>query len=175
MSEGIPRRLRVSTRLVFNNPRMILPDTTYTAHSWGSAGATGHQHRRPRQNHGQLTRVALTGGEVIDMARAKRICPKPGCPHPVNKRYCADHNREYEAKRGTSTQRGYDSKHQSLRKQWRQRIDRGGVSCASCGLPIHPQAPFDLGHTNDRTAYKGAEHVHCNRSDGGRRGRVNQQ
>lgn len=108
------------------------------------------------------------------MARAKRICPKPGCPQAAVKRYCTEHEREYERARGSSSQRGYDSKHQTLRKHWRELIDRGGVSCASCGLPIHPQAPFDLGHTDDRTAYKGAEHVHCNRSDGGRRGRAQQ-
>ena len=34
------------------------------------------------------------------MARAKRICPKPGCPHVAVGRYCPQHNREYEAKRG---------------------------------------------------------------------------
>ena len=105
------------------------------------------------------------------MPRAKRICPKRGCPRIVNKRYCIEHEREYEADRGSSTQRGYDHRHKALRKQWDVKVQRGGVLCANekCGKPIHPGTEWHLGHTDDRTDYKGPEHAHCNTSDGGKR------
>lgn len=103
------------------------------------------------------------------MPRAKRICPKRGCASVADGRYCQAHNREYEADRGSSTQRGYDHRHKALRKQWDVKVQRGGVLCASCGKPIHPGTPWDLGHTDDRADYKGPEHPACNRSDGGKR------
>jgi len=110
------------------------------------------------------------------MARAKRICPKAKCNRPADGRYCTEHNREYEAQRGSAKQRGYDAAHRKLRLQWRQRIDQGGVHCASptCGKPISPHAPFDLGHTDDRSGYIGAQHPSCNRSEGGTKGRAAQ-
>lgn len=40
------------------------------------------------------------------MARAKRICPRPGCSRPAVGRYCPEHNKEYDRSRGTATARG---------------------------------------------------------------------
>jgi len=79
---------------------------------------------------------------------------------------------------GTTTQRGYGSDHQRERKrllaQWRP-----GQPCARCGLPMWHRwlwrngelaSAIDLGHTPDRSAYTGLEHVACNRGEGARRG-----
>lgn len=106
------------------------------------------------------------------MARAARICPKPGCPKIVARRYCADHDREYEAKRGTAHQRGYGIRHQSLRGSFQGAINGGLIDCWRCGQPIRPGDDWDLGHDDDdRTITRGPEHAYCNRSAAGRKGR----
>ena len=103
------------------------------------------------------------------MARAKRICPKPGCPHIAVGRYCPQHNREYEQKRGTKLERGYDARFRELRRIALDKVNAGGVNCWRCGKPIEAGAPFDLGHDDhDRTIIRGPEHPRCNRSAAGR-------
>lgn len=78
------------------------------------------------------------------------------------------HKAEAEAKRGTTTQRGYGHQHQTLRKQWAPKVATGTVPCARCGEPINPGEPWDLGHADDRTKYNGPEHAYrCNRSAAG--------
>lgn len=73
-------------------------------------------------------------------------------------------------KSGSTDARGYGWAHQQARAAWRPVVDDGGVGCARCGRPIAPGSPWDLGHTADRRAYTGPEHMRCNRQDGGRRG-----
>lgn len=77
----------------------------------------------------------------------------------------------------STTQRGYGTAHQATRKRWARRLKQGPIPCARCGKPIHHGDPWDLGHTDDRTTWTGPEHVHCNRSAGGRNGAIktNQQ
>jgi hypothetical protein len=70
----------------------------------------------------------------------------------------------------TTTSRGYGASHQRLRQRWATIVEAGDAICARCDLPIPPDGPWDLGHTDDRTAYQGAEHRDCNRSAGGRNG-----
>lgn len=69
---------------------------------------------------------------------------------------------------GTTGARGYDSRHQAERERWRPTVEDGQASCARCSKPIHPDEPWDLGHTDDRTAWTGPEHRFCNRSAGGK-------
>ena len=104
------------------------------------------------------------------MPRARRVCPKPGCPnllHP-RERYCPGHQRDYEQTRGTRQQRGYDRHHDKLRAQWAPQVATGQVNCARCHQPIHPGAPWHLDHTDDRTGYLGPSHQTCNTSAGAR-------
>lgn len=80
----------------------------------------------------------------------------------------------------STTERGYGARHQAERAKWeramRQAWARGEhVMCArqgpKCiGKPIEPGQPWDLGHTDDRTAYTGPECVPCNRGAGGANG-----
>jgi hypothetical protein len=63
--------------------------------------------------------------------------------------------------------RGYGATHKRLRRQWARIVNAGGVECARCGRLIFPGELWDLGHSDDRTAYTGPEHQICNRSAGG--------
>lgn len=71
----------------------------------------------------------------------------------------------------TTTERGYGHAHQQERKAWAKELKKVGVlPCARCGQPIYDGDEWDLGHTDDRSAYTGPEHSRaCNRADGGRR------
>ncbi len=71
---------------------------------------------------------------------------------------------------GTTTERGYDTRHQAERERWRPTVEAGHASCARCNEPIAPDQPWDLGHTDDRTGWTGPECVPCNRAAGGRNG-----
>lgn len=70
----------------------------------------------------------------------------------------------------STTERGYGTEHQAERERWRPIVETGQASCARCGERIAPDAPWDLGHTDDRTGYHGPECRSCNRSAGGRNG-----
>ena len=102
---------------------------------------------------------------------AKRPCPKAGCPTLINtgERYCPTHQREADRARGTTTERGYGHTHQVERARWAAILTQHSIPCARCGNPIERNAPFDLGHTDDRKGWHGPEHPACNRADGGRR------
>lgn len=113
---------------------------------------------------------------------AKRRCPgtitQPNgrtrpCPQliPPGARYCPTHAREYEARRGTSTQRGYDYAHRRQAEAYRARVAQGTpLPCWRCGKPITDPNDLDLGHDDhDRSIVRGPEHARgCNRSAAGR-------
>jgi hypothetical protein len=73
-------------------------------------------------------------------------------------------SRARDARRGTSTERGYDGDHRRLRRQWAPLVDAGLVDCARCGRPISPGTPWDLGHDVDRSVHSGPEHAGGNRA-----------
>lgn len=109
------------------------------------------------------------------MRRGPRICNVPGCPelttHTSGR--CDTHRRqryrEADARRPSSTRRGYGVRHQRLREQWCPKVEAGLVNCARCGEPIQPGEAWDLGHDDvDRTRYTGPEHERCNRATHGR-------
>jgi hypothetical protein len=103
------------------------------------------------------------------MARARRICAKPGCPSVATSSFCPTHQAEAEKKRGNANARGYGYQHQKMRAGIVKRIEAGEtVRCVDCRTPL-TAASLDLGHTDDRRGYKGAQCSTCNRSDGGRR------
>lgn len=67
-------------------------------------------------------------------------------------------------------ERGYGWPHQQKRAQYAARLRSGEVFvCAKCGNAVRDGMLWDLGHTNDRSAYTGPEHRRCNRSDGATR------
>ena len=102
-----------------------------------------------------------------------RRCPASKCPRLINnkQRYCTQHQAEYEARRGTPTQRGYDARHRALRRQWQARLQQhGSMTCNVCNQPITPQQAWDLEHTDSRGGYLGPAHATCNRSKGGTKG-----
>lgn len=99
---------------------------------------------------------------------ALRVCAEPGCPELTTARRCPDHRRHVEQARGTRQQRGYDRAHERERERWRPVVELGQVDChaPTCVMPtrrIHIGQPWDLGHTDDRSTWRGPEHVPCNR------------
>lgn len=67
--------------------------------------------------------------------------------------------------RPTTSQRGYDYRHQRLRAALKPHVDAGNATCWRCTQPIQPGDPWDLGHDDhDRSRYRGPEHTKCNRN-----------
>ena len=100
---------------------------------------------------------------------AGKRCATSGCPRILTAGHtkCPEHRAATDRARGTTTTRGYGSTHQALRAKWAAVIATRTVPCARCGEPIPQGGDFDLGHTDDRTGYRGPEHPGCNRSAGG--------
>ena len=98
-------------------------------------------------------------------------CPGTRCPEliPRTQTYCPTHAREHEAKRGTARQRGYDRTHEQERARVAHQVETLQAHCHRCGLIILPTEAWDLGHTDDRKTWTGAEHARCNRSAAGKR------
>lgn len=71
--------------------------------------------------------------------------------------------------RGNTTQRGYGAGHQALRRQLAEAFVPG-QPCWRCGKPIASLDDAQLGHDDqDRSRYRGLEHVRCNEATSGRR------
>ncbi len=75
----------------------------------------------------------------------------------------------------SGTDRGYGPDHERERERWAPIVTSGTALCTNphCTRPtrlIGPNEPWDLGHTEDRTSYRGPEHAACNRAEGGRNG-----
>lgn len=73
--------------------------------------------------------------------------------------------------------RGYGGSHQKERARWAVILrQRGQLSCArGCGGIIRPGDDWDLDHTDDRSAYRGPAHRHCNRRAGAIKGNRNRR
>jgi len=95
------------------------------------------------------------------------------CPELSTARRCPDCASQAEQRRGSRQARGYDRGHDNLREHWRPKVERCEVDCQNpvCLMPIRrilPGQAWQLGHTPDRTAYRGPEHQLCNEAEGGR-------
>jgi hypothetical protein len=106
---------------------------------------------------------------------SKRVCAEPGCPELTTTTRCPTHTRERDRARGTRQQRGYDARHDQLRRWWQGRLDAGqAIYCWRCLTQgrrtlIDPKA-WHLGHDDeDRSRHRGPECVPCNTATAGRR------
>ena len=104
---------------------------------------------------------------------ANRVCLD--CPAIGNwtRGRCAKHERARDKKRGTTTQRGYDSvvhdtpigrmPYSACRKEYQRRMNQGiGIECWRCGEEVDPEH-WTLGHHDeDRSRIMGPECPPCN-------------
>jgi hypothetical protein len=98
------------------------------------------------------------------------VCAVHGCPTILGTSgLCDTHRREKDRQRGSRQARGYDTRHEQERARLAPIVARGKTLCAKCGHTIHSREPWDLGHTDDRTAWTGPEHLRCNRQAAGRK------
>jgi len=70
---------------------------------------------------------------------------------------------------------GYDLEYNRTKEKYRPIVAAGQAACTAtnCLAPtrtIHPNEPWDLGHSDDRTHIAGPQHRRCNRVAGGRNG-----
>ena len=103
---------------------------------------------------------------------ARRVCAEAGCPVITDSSRCPAHTRARDKARGTRQARGYDAAHEAERARWQRILDVRPVSCANpdCltpSVPIDPRS-WHLGHTPDRTTWRGPEHPVCNLTEAGR-------
>lgn len=98
-----------------------------------------------------------------------KVCLEPGCPALTRATRCTEHTRAKDKARGSAAARGYGSDHKASRARWAPLVAAGNVKCWRCGDYIAAGEPFDLGHDDqDRSKYRGPEHVGCNRATAGR-------
>jgi hypothetical protein len=95
------------------------------------------------------------------MPRARRLCRRGPHPAEPGRNLCAEHQREYEAERGSRQARGYDAEHVKARARWASLVAKGVVRCRRCGEVIEPNTPWHLGHDDARTS-SAPEHEDCN-------------
>jgi hypothetical protein len=96
-----------------------------------------------------------------------RICLEPGCPVLIPARRgvsrCPHHQAIHEARRGTTTCRGYGWQHRLLRAQLLAAYSPTDP-CWRCGQPLGDDPRLlDLGHTEERDGWMGLEHAACSR------------
>jgi hypothetical protein len=102
-------------------------------------------------------------------ARAMKVCAEKNCPVLTTRSYCDEHQAARDRARGTTKQRGYSGRHQSLRAGIVAAMGRGTtVRCIDCSVILTPKT-LHLGHTDDRSGYRGPQCSTCNDRDGGRR------
>lgn len=106
------------------------------------------------------------------MKRPCRYCGKPTwSPHSP---FCLAHRPSREQRQlwamKDRASRGYGAAHKAVRERVGALVASGLATCARCGEAIAPGSAWDLGHTDDRTGYTGAEHSRCNRLAGARKG-----
>lgn len=94
---------------------------------------------------------------------ARRVCAEPGCPVLTDRTRCAEHEQQREQARGRRQERGYDARHDALRRVTARQVHAGRAVCWRCGEPITRSEAWHLGHCdNDRRVYHGPEHEACN-------------
>jgi hypothetical protein len=71
---------------------------------------------------------------------------------------------------GSTSARGYGSRHQAERRRWELLVEAGVVSCVRCGRPIAAGARWHLDHEDDGLHYRGPAHAICNPRAAAKRG-----
>ncbi|MCW2496413.1 MAG: hypothetical protein JWQ77_2337 [Jatrophihabitans sp.] len=107
-----------------------------------------------------------------------KVCSQPGCGELVKAGKCDTHRREYDKRRGTTTERGYGAEHRATRDALLP--SAYGTACRYCGNRMWPHEHLALDHTEDRSSYRGIVHADyrdCpkggNAAEGATRGNLN--
>lgn len=78
-------------------------------------------------------------------------CPEPGCPELVSTGRCVAHEKSNDRLRGSSTERGYDSRWRKMSEMWRRGWNPDGKH--------HPEQLFCANPFGDHSELKKAECV----------------
>jgi hypothetical protein len=73
---------------------------------------------------------------------------------------------------GSTSARGYGSRHQAERKRWEPVVESGYTVCVRCGFPIVPGTRWHLDHRDDALGYLGVSHARCNLHAAAKKGNV---
>ena len=96
------------------------------------------------------------------MALMQRPCIERGCPNLTPRTRCPAHERERDARRGSSTQRGYGAEHQRARERLRATLP---APCGyGCGVILWPNGRWVAAHVVDGNPDAGwiASCLRCN-------------
>lgn len=99
-----------------------------------------------------------------------RLCRRCGQPATSSRHWLCDRCRALSKRRtaprkpqASRQARGYGAEHDRRRRQWKARVDAGGVCCGHCGGEIVPGSAWHLSHPgDDRSAAPVPWHVRCN-------------
>lgn len=76
-----------------------------------------------------------------------RPCAAPGCPVLTDATYCAEHARQRDRARGTTTERGYGAEHQRARDELREQLP---AACwYGCGTWLEVTDRWVAAHVED--------------------------
>ncbi len=136
---------------------------------WVIRSLPSAEYRRALADYLRADRIVVVTADVEDLHQRAQARPNPAATTRIIDWWLANFTEDDDMR--STTERGYGTEHQAVRKVWVEWMaEHGGVDCHAkvCFAEtryIDPDEPWDLGHTEDRTDWTGPEHRYCNRKE----------